>query len=204
MKLRNPTTGEVVSIEEAVYIFCSDTWCDSCPIRTESVDFRCQSWAESHPVVVARLMGYEVVVEHTQTHEKTQADAIENARVQSKAAKNKTILTKNDSKDESLEANMDNPDQQPKADQDKPHPSWVPVSLIEGVMAVRELGTKKYGDPNNWKQVEPERYHEAMLRHTLAIWKDPYAVDPESGLLHLEHICCNAAFLLEMRKTPEE
>ena len=77
MKLRNPTTGEVVSIEEAVHIFCSDTWCDSCPIRTESEDFRCQSWAESHPVVVARLMGYEVVEEHTQTH----ADAIENARL---------------------------------------------------------------------------------------------------------------------------
>lgn len=78
MKLRNPTTGEVVSIEEAVYIFCSDTWCDSCPIRTESVDFRCQSWAESHPVVVARLMGYEVVEEHTQTHEKTHAVTIDN------------------------------------------------------------------------------------------------------------------------------
>lgn len=61
MKLRNPTTGEMVSIEEAVHIFCSDTWCDSCPIRTESEDFRCQSWAESHPVVVARLMDYEVV-----------------------------------------------------------------------------------------------------------------------------------------------
>lgn len=90
--------------------------------------------------------------------------------------------------------------QQAKADQGKPHPSYVPVALIEGVMAVREHGTKKYGDPNNWKQVEPERYHEAMLRHTLAIWKDPYAVDPESGLLHLEHICCNAAFLLEMKK----
>ena len=78
MKLRNPTTGEVVSIEEAVYIFCSDTWCDSCPIRTESEDFRCQSWAESHPVVVARLMDYEVVEEHTQTHEKTHAVTIDN------------------------------------------------------------------------------------------------------------------------------
>ena len=91
-------------------------------------------------------------------------------------------------------------DQQPKADQGKPHPSLVPVALIEGVMAVREAGTKKYGDPDNWKQVEPERYWQALLRHTLAIWKDPYAVDPESGLLHLEHICCNAAFLLEMYK----
>ena len=34
----------------------------------------------------ARLMGYEVVEEHTQTHEKTHADAIENARVQSEEA----------------------------------------------------------------------------------------------------------------------
>ena len=34
------------------------------------------------PVHAARLMGYEVVEEHTQTHEKTHADAIENARVQ--------------------------------------------------------------------------------------------------------------------------
>lgn len=95
-------------------------------------------------------------------------------------------------------------DQDAKADQGKPHPSYVPVALIEGVMAVREYGNQKYHDPDNWKQVEPERYHEAMLRHTMAIWKDPYAVDPESGLLHLEHICCNAAFLLEMRKTPED
>ena len=31
----------------------------------------------------ARLMGYEVVEEHMQTHEKTHADAIENARVHS-------------------------------------------------------------------------------------------------------------------------
>lgn len=89
---------------------------------------------------------------------------------------------------------------EPKSDQGKPHPSYVPVALIEGVMAVREMGTKKYGDPENWRQVEPERYWQALLRHTLAIWKDPYSVDPESGLLHLEHICCNAAFLLEMKK----
>jgi hypothetical protein len=99
-----------------------------------------------------------------------------------------------------LKKALDELDQQAKADQGKPHPSWVPVALIEGVMAVREHGTKKYGDPNNWKQVEPERYWQALLRHTLAIWKDPYAVDSESGLLHLEHICCNAAFLLEMYK----
>lgn len=99
-----------------------------------------------------------------------------------------------------LKKALDELDQQAKADQGKPHPSYVPVALIEGVMAVREYGNQKYHDPDNWKQVEPERYWQALLRHTLAIWKDPYAVDSESGLLHLEHICCNAAFLLEMYK----
>ena len=84
-----------------------------------------------------------------------------------------------------------------KDDRGKPHPSYVPVALIRAVMAVREYGTAKYGDPDNWRRVEPERYHEALLRHVLAIWHDPYAVDEESGLLHLAQICCNAAFLLE-------
>ena len=91
-------------------------------------------------------------------------------------------------------------DQQAKADQGKPHPSWVPVALIEGVMAVREMGTKKYGDPDNWRQVEPSRYHQALLRHILMAWNDPYKRDPESGLLALEHAACNIAFLLEFYK----
>lgn len=78
--------------------------------------------------------------------------------------------------------------QEAKADQGKPHPSWVPVALIEGVMAVREYGNQKYHDPDNWKQVEPERYHQAMLRHILAAWNDPYKIDPESGLPH--HSAC--------------
>ena len=38
-----------------------------------------------------------------------------------------------------------------------------------------------------------------MLRHVLACWNDPYSVDPESGLLHLEHIACNVAFMLALR-----
>ena len=87
-----------------------------------------------------------------------------------------------------------------KADAGKPHPSYVPVEIIEAVMRVREYGNKKYHDPDNWKTVEPERYHDALLRHVLRAWNDPYAVDPESGLLHLEHVACNIAFLLAMRK----
>lgn len=90
--------------------------------------------------------------------------------------------------------------QQAKADAGKPHPSYCPVALIDGVIAVREHGTAKYGDPENWRKVSADRYHEAILRHTLAIWQDPYAIDQESGLLHLEHIATNIAFLLQMKK----
>ena len=49
------------------------------------------------------------------------------------------------------EANMDKPDQQAKADQGKPCPSLVPVSLIEAVTAIRMYGSQKYGDPENWR-----------------------------------------------------
>ena len=87
-----------------------------------------------------------------------------------------------------------------KADAGKPHPSYVPPALIRSVMRVREYGNAKYHDPDNWRTVEPERYHDALLRHILAAWVDPYAVDPESGLLHLEHAACNIAFLLSMKE----
>lgn len=91
-----------------------------------------------------------------------------------------------------------------KADSGKPHPSYVPVEIIQAVMRVREYGTAKYGDPENWRAVEPERYHDAMLRHVLACWNDPFAVDPESDLLHLEHIACNIAFLLASHRRAQD
>lgn len=91
-----------------------------------------------------------------------------------------------------------------KSDAGKPHPSYVPVEIIEAVMRVREYGTQKYRDPDNWKAVEPERYHEALFRHILRAWADPYAVDPESGLLHLEHAATNIAFLLALKPEATE
>ena len=182
MKFRDPKTGKVYQNARAAL----DSF--PCPQRVscENCKFggnKCtEKWVNEHPHEAARLMGYEVVEEHMQTHEKTHADAIENARVHLE------------------EANMDKPDQQAKADQGKPHPSYVPVALIEGVMAVREYGNQKYHDPDNWKQVEPERYHQAMLRHILAAWNDPYRIDPESGLPHIAHVATNIAFLLEMKE----
>lgn len=80
----------------------------------------------------------------------------------------------------------------------------VPPAIIEAVARVREYGTAKYGDPENWRQVSPEAYHDALLRHVLACWEDPYAVDPESGLPHLWHLMCNGAFLCAMMEEVKE
>lgn len=98
------------------------------------------------------------------------------------------------------EANMDKPDQLAKADAGKPRPTLVPVSLIEAVTAIRMYGNVKYHDPENWSQVEPQRYRDALYRHWLAYLKGEKC-DQESGLPHLWHLACNAAFLIEMEET---
>ena len=87
-----------------------------------------------------------------------------------------------------------------KADAGKPRISLVPTQIIRDIAAVREYGTNKYGSAENWKNVEEQRYIDALLRHTLAYMDDPHGVDAESGLPHLSHIACNVAFLCEMRR----
>lgn len=67
-------------------------------------------------------------------------------------------------------------DQQAKADAGKPRPTLVPVSLIEAVTAVRMYGNEKYHDPENWRQVEPQRYQDALYRHWLSYLKGSNAI----------------------------
>ena len=93
--------------------------------------------------------------------------------------------------------------QDAKADSGKPTLSLVPKEIIYEIEKVRSFGVRKYKEPDNWKKVEVERYHEALLRHTLAIWNDIKARDKESGLLHLSHIACNVAFILELMNDEE-
>ena len=85
-----------------------------------------------------------------------------------------------------------------KHDTGKPRPTLVPTSLLRAVTAVREYGTAKYHDPENWRTVETQRYKDAMYRHMLDYLDDPQGVDAESGLPHLWHLACNVAFLIEM------
>lgn len=86
-----------------------------------------------------------------------------------------------------------------KYDAGKPRPTLVPVSLINAVTSVREYGCEKYHDPENWRQVKPQRYRDALYRHWLA-YLEGEANDEESGLPHLWHLACNAAFLIELER----
>ena len=85
-----------------------------------------------------------------------------------------------------------------KADAGKAQLTLVPRRIIWDIAAIREYGNRKYGDPENWRQVEPQRYRDALFRHLLAYLDDPAGLDVESGLPHLWHIACNVAFLCEM------
>lgn len=85
-----------------------------------------------------------------------------------------------------------------KADAGKLRLTLVPHEVIRAIARVRMYGIEKYGDPENWRRVEVERYRDALLRHTLAYLEDPQGVDEESGLHHWEHMACNMAFIAEM------
>lgn len=89
-------------------------------------------------------------------------------------------------------------DQAAKHDAGKPMLSLVPPEIIYAIARVRQYGCEKYHDPDNWRKVSIERYWDAVLRHVLRAWWNPEAVDDESGLLHIEHVSCNLAFILEM------
>ena len=91
-------------------------------------------------------------------------------------------------------------DQTAKADAGKLQLTLVPRQIIRDIAEVRMYGNRKYGDPENWRTVEIQRYRDAAFRHFLAYLDDPHGVDEESGINHLKHLACNIAFLCEMEK----
>ena len=95
-------------------------------------------------------------------------------------------------------------DQSIKADAGKPKLTLVPQQILYDVAKVREYGINKYGEKENWKSVEIERYRDATFRHFLAYLRDPKGVDEESGLKHIKHLACNVAFLCELEAMNEK
>lgn len=88
-----------------------------------------------------------------------------------------------------------------KFDSTKPRMALVPASLGYKVAEVVTYGAKKY-KADNWRKVKSrEPYINALERH-LAAYKNGEMIDPESGLTHMAHIACNAAFLIELKELP--
>lgn len=96
------------------------------------------------------------------------------------------------------DVNKKGPDQEAKADSGKPRLTLVPPRIIWDIAAVREYGTAKYKDPENWRKVSPQRYRDAAFRHFMRYLATPHGVDEESGLPHLWHCATNIAFLCEL------
>ena len=83
-----------------------------------------------------------------------------------------------------------------KHDAGKLRMDLLPPEAIRAMAQVLTYGAAKYA-PNQWRGVSVERYEAALLRHWLA-WKEGEALDLESGLPHLAHVLCNAAFLVAL------
>lgn len=170
MKFRNPETGKVFDwIDEALDQYCNGKGCNNQSCK------------------LAKYDGFQqtcVMWAEDHPHEAARMMGYEVVEDDASASKSDA-------------SSMQECDQQAKADAGKLRPTLVPVSLIEAVTAIRMYGNAKYHDPDNWKQVEPQRYRDALYRHWLAYLKGE-RYDQESGLPHLWHLACNAAFLIEM------
>ena len=83
-----------------------------------------------------------------------------------------------------------------KFDAGKLRMDLIPAEAEEAIAACLTHGLIKH-DEESWRKVEPWRYHAALRRH-LNAWKRGIALDAESGLPHLWHVLCNAAFLVAL------
>ena len=84
-----------------------------------------------------------------------------------------------------------------KADKGKLRLTLVPPRAKIAIAKVREFGVQKYKDPENWKRVEAQRYKDALYRHWNAYLMGEIC-DKESGLPHMWHLLCDAAFIVEL------
>lgn len=78
----------------------------------------------------------------------------------------------------------------------KPQLSYVldVMPALKDMVVVMEFGANKY-ERNNWQKGFPkDKLLDSLLRHVDAFYAGE-DIDPESGLPHVGHILCNAAFL---------
>lgn len=97
----------------------------------------------------------------------------------------------------------DNPDKSgaKRFNSGKPRLSLIPPASQERMAEVLQFGADKYGD-NNWRKGGEKlsllSVLDSMKRHILAIEKGE-DLDEESGLDHIGHVLCNAAFIAQLK-----
>lgn len=222
MKFRDPKTGDVFETLHGAYRkFCSLRECNGCELNNYKSLLDCYAYHHENVEEMIDLMGYEVVKEGKEAPiEKTDKPlsewTLEEIKAHCKRLEghchechfgaengdcNICAMIPQDwdltEKPRFTEEEVSDKPGQAKADAGKPRPTLVPVSLINAVTAIREYGTAKYHDPDNWRQVEPQRYRDALYRHWLA-YLGGEQNDQESGYPHLWHLACNVAFLIEL------
>ena len=79
----------------------------------------------------------------------------------------------------------------------------IPVSATDGIAEVLTAGANKYND-RNWEAGLGWMGVLASLKRHLNAFERGEDYDQESGLLHIDHVLCNAAFLKEYYKTHPE
>jgi hypothetical protein len=74
---------------------------------------------------------------------------------------------------------------------------------MEGISNVLTFGKNKYAR-GNWRiGLSHTQICDSLLRH-LTAYLSGEDTDPESGLLHVDHIACNGFFLSEMTRTRKD
>lgn len=93
-----------------------------------------------------------------------------------------------------------------KNDKGKAKISLCPTKVFEAIARIREYGVNKYPETgkDGWKNVEIDRYIDAMLRHALKAVEDVHSLDEESGMPHIWHCACNIAFIIELMDAEED
>ena len=86
-----------------------------------------------------------------------------------------------------------------KHDDGKPRYDLVPPEALDALSRVLTFGASKYAARNWEKGMEWGRVFGAMMRHAWAWWRGA-GKDPESGLSHMAHVLCNAAFLVTFER----
>lgn len=199
-KFKSPDGRVFDSLIKAVENYCNGKCadCKLCAFCTYPMEDWIANVERDDTYKICKIMGYEVIVDKK---------ACENCMFFEGDNTWVKICSMWEPKDE-LQQNCEpiatDSNQEAKSDGGKPRPSLVPPALIRGVDAIREFGTARYGSPENWRKVESQRYWDALLRHVLAAWDNWKAVDPESGMPHLWHIDCNAAFLMQYMEEEQD